>query len=230
MKPLDITQQIEAVTAIVTSLQALGEAEDLQLLADSIEGETQFFEVVDRILVEIADDEALVAAIDAQVSDLKARKERFTKRAETRRAVLEQAFVTVNLPKIERPLATLFLSKRAPKVVIETESEIPARYWKPADPTLDRKQLADELKARRDGLAAVFAASEDALEAAVASFHQQFLDDAQAAAFRVEVAAYAGAESDQDREKAAAALRRDFGSVPGATLADATPSLSIRSV
>jgi hypothetical protein len=162
---LDPIKQAQAVKAIKSSIAAIGEEGDDQLVLDTVEGETDFLEVVDAILARIADDGALAKAIDAQVSDLNARKERFKKRIETNKALLEQAFIEADLPKVERPLATVYLSNRAPKVIVETESDIPARYWKPGDPKLDQKALLEDLKARR---AALEALPEDPAERAAA--------------------------------------------------------------
>lgn len=152
---IDPIKQAQAVTAIRETLKAMGAQDDEQLVIDTVEGETEFFEVVDAVLQRIADDGAMVTAIDSQISDLTARKDRFKKRIETNKALLEQAFIEADLPKVERPLATVFLSNRAPKVIVETESDIPAKYWKPGDPKLDSKALLADLKARREAIEAL---------------------------------------------------------------------------
>lgn len=162
---IDPIKQAQAVTAIRTTLAALGEEGDEQLVIDTVEGETDFFEVVDAVLGRIADDTALVKAVEAQIGELNARKDRFKKRIETNKALLEQAFLEADLPKVERPGATLYLSNRAPKVIVETESAIPAKFWKPGDPKLDSKALLEALKERR---AAIEALPEDPEERAQA--------------------------------------------------------------
>lgn len=231
MSRIDPIQEAKAVTALKESLAALlgeGEDQDLVLLIDSVEGETNFFEAVDRIMQRIADDNALVGAIDLQMSDLKARKDRFKKRAETNKALIEQAFLVADLPKVERPLGTLFLSNRAPKVIIETESEIPARYWKPSDPVLDGKALGDDLKAMRDGLELILTGAPEDRAETVAVFCQRFPDHEQAQQLRDHLAVLDAAEGEEERRNAEAALRHNFGSVPGATLSAGSRSLSIR--
>jgi hypothetical protein len=229
MKPIDLDQQVAAVVAIHGTLQLLDAADDTELLLDSLAGETEFFELVDRLLEQIADDGALAEAIDAQIDRLKARKDRLVRRAATARGVIEQAFLAAELPKLERPLATLCLSARPSKLVVETESDIPARYWRPGDPVLDKKQLTQDLKARQAELEALLAAPAAACEAAVAGFHQRFLSDAEARTLRGRLAGLAAADSPQARAVARAALRRDFAAIPGACLANSAPSLTIRS-
>lgn len=227
---IDPIKEAKAAAALKESIVAmLGDSDDETLVLDTIEGETNFFEAVDRILGDIAEDDAMVDAIDGQVAALKARKERFKKRAETRKALLEQAWIVADLPKSERPMGTVYLSNRAPKVVIETESDIPTRYWKPADPVLDAKLLGDDLKARREMIDAVLAGEDDAREAAVEAFHQRFLTDDEAESLRGRLTAFAAIEDAEIREKTLADLRRDFTNLPGATLSNGSRSLSIRS-
>ena len=46
---------------------------------------------------------------------------------------------------------TVYLSKVAPKVVVENEAEIPSRFWttpEPPAPKLDKKALKDALAAK----------------------------------------------------------------------------------
>jgi hypothetical protein len=228
MKPIDLNQQVTAVIAIQSTLQVIGVANDTDLLLDSIAGETDLFELIDRLLEQIADDGALAEAIDAQIETLRARKVRLARRSVAARDVIEQAFLAADLPTVERPLATLYLSARPPKLVVETESAIPARYWRPGDPVLDKKQLGRDLKARQAELEALLAAPAATRETAAAAFHQRFLSDVEAKALHARLVGLAAADSPEAREVAVAALRRDFAAIPGASLAAAAPTLTIR--
>lgn len=145
---LDPVRAAEAAKALVDGIRTMsGEADD-ELIADMIEGETDLFEIIDRLVGRIGEHAAFVRGLDAQIEDLKTRQERFEKRIAVDRALIEQAMVIAELPKIERPCATLSLSQRAAKLVIENPAEIPAAYWKAGDPKLDRDALSDAVKAR----------------------------------------------------------------------------------
>jgi hypothetical protein len=48
---------------------------------------------------------------------------------------------------VRRPVATLSLSARAAKLVIDDEAAIPSSFWKVGDPRLDRSALAEAVKA-----------------------------------------------------------------------------------
>lgn len=162
---------------------------DDALLLDMIEGETNLLETIDAILDRMAGDEALVVGCEQVIDNLKARKARFETRIKSDRALIEQALMIAEIDtKVERPAGTLTLAKRPPVLVIETESDIPAHYWKAADPVLDKKAITDALKARRKAL--------DSLP--------------------------------DDPDARAAALAALPPEIPGVTLSNAAPSLSIR--
>lgn len=146
---LDPIKEALAVNALKESLRQLGEEGDETLLLDSIEGETSLLEAIDKLLLAISSDQGLEAGALAAAEKLRTRADRFAKRAEAARALIEQALLVADLPKIERPAATLSLVARAPKVEVTEEAEIPAEFWKTGDPTLDKKSLLAALKEGR---------------------------------------------------------------------------------
>jgi len=144
---LDPTREAQAAKALRESVSALDG--DDTLLADMIEGETGLFEIIDRLLQRISDNRATVEGIVAEEARLHQRRERYEKRVASDRALIEQAMMIADLPKVERPAATLSLTRRAATAVIDTEADIPAEFWKVGAPTLDKKALTAAL---RDGL------------------------------------------------------------------------------
>jgi hypothetical protein len=145
---IDPIKEAKAVSALRGSLEQLG-GEDAQLLLDMIEGETSFFEVVDRVLERIADSQALAFGLGVAISDFQVRKKRFEDRAKADKTLIEQALFIADLERIERPTATLFLARRAQSVEIAEEADIPAEFWKVGDPQLDKKALLAALKEGR---------------------------------------------------------------------------------
>lgn len=145
---LDPLKEAQAVTALRESLRQLGEGDDETLLLDSIEGETQLFEIVDAVLERMTDAEVMIEGVEAVVAKLQARKARYEQRLKSDRTLLEQAMTIADLGKMERPGATLSLSARPPSLTITEESEIPADYWKAGAPTLDKKALTAALRDR----------------------------------------------------------------------------------
>lgn len=187
MSRIDPIKEAQAAAALRESIASV-DADDEALLIDTIEGETGLFEAIDYLLARMAVARAGLAGIETVKAELDARKARYTKRLETDRALIEQAMSVADLTSIERPAATLSLSARAPSLRVETESDIPSRYWKAGEPSLDKKALLADLKARAKAL--------DALPS--------------------------------DPEARAAALAALPADIPGATLSNGAPSLTIR--
>lgn len=149
MSYLDPIKEAKAVTALRESLGALLSEDDPALLIDTVEGETSLLEAIDRLLLTIAESDGLAKGADAAAEEIRRRAERFTKRAESARAMIEQALMIAEIDKLERPGATLSLIRRAAKVELTEESEIPSEFWKVGEPKLDKKALAAALKEGR---------------------------------------------------------------------------------
>jgi hypothetical protein len=145
MKPLDPIKEAKAVAALRDSLAAELACDD-ELMLDTIEGETGLFEAIDRLLFDIANANAMVIGTGKVVDELTARSERYKRRAETARALIEQAMMIAEVDKLERPAGTLSLVRRAAKVEITEEADLPAEFWKAGEPKLDKKALAAALK------------------------------------------------------------------------------------
>lgn len=138
-----IAREIEAAKALIASLGA--DAEDADLLEDMVEGETQLFELIDRLLDRHFQDVELVDGIKARKTALEIREKRIKDRISYRKAKLEQA-LSIFGRKIERPEATLSLVKRAPALIVTEEADIPSDYWKQPPPKLDEARLKRDLK------------------------------------------------------------------------------------
>lgn len=128
------------------------EEADAQLLRDMIEGETGLFEAVDRVLGQIAFDQATIEGIKRFETTVAARKKRLEGRVETLRTLLLNALDIVGDRTMERPLATITAKPVAPSLTVTDEARIPTVYFKTKDPELDRKKLTDALKEHRNTL------------------------------------------------------------------------------
>lgn len=140
----DLTREAEAVRALKAALAAY---EDDALVNDSIEGETSFKEACAKVVEGLTGDQILLEGIAVIDKDLSARRERIKKRADARRAMLEQALAIAELPSLELPAVTLVLAKRPQQMVVDDEATIPARFWEAGDPKLDKAALKDALMA-----------------------------------------------------------------------------------
>ncbi len=145
--------QAEAAKVLLQQLRESGNADDEQLVADTIEGETNFVEAVERAISEIDDCEVLISGLKAKEEAFETRRKLIEARADRIRAVVEQAMLSTEQLSLRLTTATLSLSRRKPGLVILNDADIPARFWvepeRPA-PKLDKKALAEALAANQD--------------------------------------------------------------------------------
>lgn len=153
---LDPEREMQALEALKLSL-ADELRDDPEFLLDLAEGETSLFEVIDAMLTADALDAGLIDGAGKAMRDIEARMERFEKRSDRRRALLEQALMLLEVKKLERPAATISLQNRKPKIEVIDESAIPSEYFT-TKVVLDKKALnaacEEILKARDDAAAA----------------------------------------------------------------------------
>lgn len=149
MSYLDPIKEAKAVAALRESHAALLADGDPELLLDTVEGETSLLEAIDRLLLSITESDGLAEGARRAAAEIESRAERFKKRAQSARAMIEQALMIAELDKLERPAGTLSLVRRAPKLELTEESEIPSEFWKAGDPKLDKKALSEALKEGR---------------------------------------------------------------------------------
>lgn len=123
-------------------------ADDEEATLHAIEGETNLIEAITSAVERVQDLEAMADATKSRLDDLKARRDRFDRQAENIRTALVAALGAVEMRKLELPVATLTIKAVPPKAVINSDADIPAKYWKPQDPKLDLKAITDALKAK----------------------------------------------------------------------------------
>lgn len=127
--------------------QLLGEDADPKLLLDTIEGETNLAEACVVVLEQTHEDEILVEGLKAKIDELQTRKGRMEKSIDSRRGIILMAMDKAGLQTIKSPLGTMTARPTPPKATITDEALIPAKFWKPSDPKLDRAAVAEALKA-----------------------------------------------------------------------------------
>ena len=141
-----VTRALAERAELQDALEATYENLDPQALLDTLEGENDLSEVLQRVASQVLEYEALAKATQLRIDDLQARKARTVKAAETLRAIVLQAMDTANLPKVAGPEMTLSFRQTAGSAVIDDESQIPAAFFKPVAPKLDKKAVTDALK------------------------------------------------------------------------------------
>lgn len=126
-------------------MQELAE-HDEETRHDTAEGETDFYEAIDAALYEIDQCAEIVAGCDAQIEMYRSRRDKFKARADRVRGLIEQAMVIADIPSIRRPMATLTVKATKPAPIISDEAAIPAKFWKPQPPKLDKTAINQAVK------------------------------------------------------------------------------------
>lgn len=138
----DLNRQSMAARALVEELAG----DDVELAHDLVEGETDFFEAVEKALAEIDECDIMAEGLSAHIKKLNDRLARVKRRADNVRGMIDQAFQMAEVQSHKFNTATITTKRIPPKLVISEESEIPARFFAPQPPKLDRKALADAVK------------------------------------------------------------------------------------
>lgn len=145
--------EMEAAKKLLSSLHEQGVGDDAELVADSIEGETNLNEAIEAALAEIDECDVIEFGLSEKIKAFDTRRKQASDRRDRLRALIEQAMVSVDQASMKLTTATLSLTKRAPQLVVTSEADIPASFWieqeRPA-PKLDKKALAEALRAKNE--------------------------------------------------------------------------------
>jgi hypothetical protein len=119
---------------------------DEETLADTLEGITDLHEMIAAIIRSALVDEALQAGLKSRLEDMKQRLARLEERGLQKRALALEAMTETGLKRLEQPDFTVSARAGTPALVVIAENQIPAPYWLPQPPKLDRQALLGDLK------------------------------------------------------------------------------------
>lgn len=140
----DIRKETEAARMLLDIYADILSDDDEK--ADAIEGETNLNEAIVSGLERIAALNALIEGGREVMNRIKSRVDRLESQAEGIKTAIGIALEATDTKKIETPLATVSLSKTPATAIITDESSVPARFWKPQDPKLDKRAVLAALK------------------------------------------------------------------------------------
>lgn len=114
----------------VQELRALLGDADPDLVHDTLEGETDIFELVDWLLAKLGDEEALEAGIAARVAALQQRKAACDARQQRLRDALLMCMTATGEKTLRRPEATVSVGQKKPGIAHVDETLLPDRFFK----------------------------------------------------------------------------------------------------
>lgn len=127
MERLDLTKiQVGAIAAHLHD--ELGEDERAWL--DLLEGETDLFEWVRRLLCRIEEDDGVQADLAEQIANRTVRKNRAAERVKSARTAITALLECAKLDKLTLPEATVSLRDVPPKAIVNDEAAVPEALTK----------------------------------------------------------------------------------------------------
>ena len=127
MRPQAFTVARSQIEGVLEALN-LFLHDDEQLRLDMLEGETDLFGIVRRLLNDNEDDEGKIAALKQQVEDRKARKDRAEHRIEKRKEAIASLMEAAQLAKLPLPEATLSLRRLEPRPKVVDAEALPDAF------------------------------------------------------------------------------------------------------
>lgn len=151
----DLALEADAAAALLMVLNTEVEGGlDDDTAHDTIEGETNLIETIDRALDELQEATWQAKALKEREQQVQARRKRVEAKAAVIRAGLAQVLRMIEnklpTPNIRAPLATITLRETGRELVVTSEADIPAAFWRDGKPTLDKAALKAALLARLD--------------------------------------------------------------------------------
>jgi hypothetical protein len=107
----------------------LGDA-DPDLIHDTLEGETDVFEIMNWLLGKIGDEDAMQEAIATRVAALKERSKASEGRVARLRGALEACMTASGEKSLRLPEATVTIGWKKPGIALIDEAVLPEAFWK----------------------------------------------------------------------------------------------------
>jgi len=114
-------------------------------LLNLIEGETEIKDCIFILDELILEKEVYIEAVKLKIETLKARLNRIESSRDSLRDVILAAMDKSGIKSLITPTSTITIKNTPPKVVVNDESKIPAKYFITQDPKLDKRLLANDL-------------------------------------------------------------------------------------
>lgn len=124
----NVSLTLAQIEGIKVYLADQGHEDDTRLLLDMIEGETDAFELVRRLLNGIEQRDGDNLALAEQIADRTARKKRNSDAVTSMRATIGAIMGAAGVDKIALPEATVGLSAAKPKLLVIDPAAVPDDY------------------------------------------------------------------------------------------------------
>lgn len=132
------------ISRLLTDYPEIGE--DIELLADSLEGETGLYKILERALSARQEALSMATAIKERETGLKERRERYERQGDAYKALMLSMMQYAEQEKVTLVEATLSITKPRSSVSVEDASQLPQGYYK-TERVADKKAIKDAIEA-----------------------------------------------------------------------------------
>lgn len=132
-----VRKQIEAIKALYPET-----TEDADLLADTLEGETDLDIVLAKLVDFVREAESMADAVKARKDEIAERQKRFERQGESGRKIIQQLMESAQKAKMVLPEATLSILPAREKINVTNADDLPQGFFR-----TERKPLAKEILA-----------------------------------------------------------------------------------
>ena len=143
---LNITSSKLYYLSLKNNLLQAYDALDEETIADTLEGLTDLHEMIAEGIRLAISTEDHVEALKSRIAKMRTRQERLKERSRTIRQACAQAMNETGIKRVESDDLTVSMRKTPLKLAIMNEAQIPAEYWEPVSPKLNRTGLLAALK------------------------------------------------------------------------------------
>lgn len=141
-----LRNEVSQYLILADQLKALYRDIDEETLNDTLEGISDLPELIKAVIRSSLEDEILVSALKQRIEDMQARLSRLKDRFDRKRELACWAMTSADIQKIQTEDFTLSLRQGPPRLEVTEEDKIPAEFFLPQPPRLDRVGLINVLK------------------------------------------------------------------------------------
>ncbi len=132
----------------VQLLESFGELDD-DTLKDTLQGLSNFPDMVEEIVRSSLEDEILIEGLKSRMADMSSRLERFQDSNRRKRELACWAMGAGSLDRLKCPDFSVSYRLGSPRLEVTDEKKLPEDFLVPLPPRVDRTALAAALKAGR---------------------------------------------------------------------------------
>jgi hypothetical protein len=121
-------------------------AEDVEFLADVLEGETDFNKVIEKAVSERQEAQSMSEAIKGRIDALSERKARYDRQAEAMKDLCRELMLSAGLDKLTLTEATLSITKPRTSVDVVSIQDLPQGFYR-VERRADKKAIMEAFEA-----------------------------------------------------------------------------------